>query len=102
VPRSIGRDRAKVTVLKGKEKKGSSSQNESSSAVRCIMSTLKKLSTSFAKLHLWKQWNKLKDRFTVNMDMEELKVHRETLQLIQKDLQFTQANEAVIEDEDDE
>jgi hypothetical protein len=66
------------------------------------MSTLKKLSTSFAKLHLWKQWNKLKDRFTVNMDMEELKVHRETLQLIQKDLQFTQANEAVIEDEDDE
>jgi hypothetical protein len=36
------------------------------------------------------------------MDEEELKIHRETLQLIQIDLQFAQANEAAIEGEDDE
>jgi sugar/nucleoside kinase (ribokinase family) len=63
------------------------------------MSTLKRLSTSFvAKAQLWKQWNKLKDCSTVNMNEEELKIYRETLQIIQRDLQFAQANEAVIED----
>jgi hypothetical protein len=67
-----------------------------------MMSTLKKSSTTFAKLQLWKQWNKLKDRSTVNMDKEELKIHHEALQLIQRYLQFAQANEATIQDEDDE
>jgi hypothetical protein len=47
-----------------------------------MMFTLKKLSTSFTKAELWKQWNKLKDHSTTNMDEEELKIHRETLQLI--------------------
>jgi hypothetical protein len=45
----IGRDRAKVTVRNRKGKVGSISQSESSSVVGDIMSTLKKLSTSFAK-----------------------------------------------------
>jgi hypothetical protein len=36
------------------------------------------------------------------MVKEELQNRQETLRLIQKDLQFTQANEAVVEDEDDE
>jgi hypothetical protein len=36
------------------------------------------------------------------MVKEELQNRHETLRLIQKDLQFTQANEAVVEDEDDE
>jgi hypothetical protein len=48
---------------------------------------------------MWKQWNKRKDCSTVNMNEEELKIYRETLQIIQRDLQFAQANEAVIEDE---
>jgi hypothetical protein len=67
-----------------------------------MMPTLKMLSTLFAKVQLWKQWNKLKDRFTTNMDNEELKIHRATLQLIQKDLQFIQANEVAVKGEDDE
>jgi hypothetical protein len=45
----IGRDRAKATAQKGKETEGSNSQSESSSAMDGIMSTLKKLSTSFTK-----------------------------------------------------
>jgi hypothetical protein len=36
------------------------------------------------------------------MDGEELKIYREALQLIQKYLQFAQANEAAVEYEDDE
>jgi hypothetical protein len=53
------------------------------------MSTLKKLRTSFAKVQLGKRYNDLKDRFTVNMDEEELESHREALRLIQRDVQFT-------------
>jgi hypothetical protein len=33
---------------------------------------MKKLSTSFAKVQLWKQYNKLKDRSIVNMDEKKL------------------------------
>jgi hypothetical protein len=55
-----------------------------------IISTLKKLSTSFAKVQLWKQWRKLKDRSTANMHEEELETHREVVRLIQRDLQFAQ------------
>jgi hypothetical protein len=64
--------------------------------------TLKRLITSFDKTQVWKQWNKLKDCSTINMDDEELKIHREAIQLIQRDLQFVQANEVVVENEDDE
>jgi hypothetical protein len=66
------------------------------------MSTLKKLRTSFAKVQLGKRYNDLKDRFTANMDEEELESHREALRLIQRDLQVFQLNAAEVEDEDDE
>jgi hypothetical protein len=52
VTRPIGRDRAKVATRKGKEKEGLNSQSESFSAVGGMISTLKKLSTSFAKAQL--------------------------------------------------
>jgi hypothetical protein len=50
----IGRDRAKAVTWKGKGKEGSSSQSESSSIMGDIMSTLKKLNTSFTKAQMWK------------------------------------------------
>jgi hypothetical protein len=43
----ISQDRAKTTTRKGKEKEGSSSQNESYSLMGGIMSTLKKLDILF-------------------------------------------------------
>jgi hypothetical protein len=61
-----------------------------------IMSTLKKLSTSFTKAQMWKQHNKLWDRSTVNMYNEELMSHREALRLIEKDLQFATQNAAEV------
>jgi hypothetical protein len=82
VTHPIGRDRAKVAAQKGKGNEGSNSQSESFFIVGDIMSTLKRLSTSFANAQLWKLWNKLKNRSTANMDEEELKIHHETLQLI--------------------
>jgi hypothetical protein len=61
-----------------------------------IMSTLKKLSTSFIKAQMWKQYNKLRDRSTENMDAEELASHRETLRLIETDLHFATRNAAEV------
>jgi hypothetical protein len=104
VTHPMGQVRAKAATWKGKQKgkEGSSSQTESFSAVGGMMSTLEKLRISFAKVQLWKQWNKLKECSTTNMDEEEVQTHREAFRLIQKDLQFTQANEAAVEDEDDQ
>jgi hypothetical protein len=96
VTRPIGQDRVKVAARKGKEKEDSSSQSESSSAMGDIMSNLKKLSTSFTKTQMWKQYNKLWNRSTVNMDDEELTSHREALRLIENDLHFTTRNVAEV------
>jgi hypothetical protein len=102
VTRPLDRDRAKTTTRKRKEKEGSSKQSEPSSTIGGMIFTLKRLITSFDKTQVWKQWNKLKDCSTINMDDEELKIHREAIQLIQRDLQFVQANEVVVENEDNE
>jgi hypothetical protein len=50
VTHPIGHDRAKAAARKGKEKEGSNSQSESSSIMSGIISTLKKLITSFTKM----------------------------------------------------
>jgi hypothetical protein len=52
VTRPIGRDRANVTVWKGKGKEDSCNQSESSSVIGDIMSTLKKLNTLFIKTQI--------------------------------------------------
>jgi hypothetical protein len=53
------------------------------------MSTLKKLDTLFTKAQMWKQYNKLCEANTVDMDAEEFVGHREALRLIKNDLNFT-------------
>jgi hypothetical protein len=53
-----------------------------------IMSTLKKLDISLTMAQMWKQYNKLHETNTVDMDVEELMSHREVLKLIKKDLNF--------------
>jgi hypothetical protein len=50
-----------------------------------IMSTLKKLGTSFMRAQMWKQYNKLRALNTTDMDIEELVSHREAWRLIKKD-----------------
>jgi hypothetical protein len=52
VTRPISRDRAKMTTRKGKGKEDSNSQSESSSTMGDIMSTLKKLDTSFIRAQM--------------------------------------------------
>jgi hypothetical protein len=89
VTRPIDWDRTKTAVQKGKGKEDSSSQNESSSVMTDIMSTLKKLGTSFTRAQMWKQYNKLRAVNTTDMDAEELMSYRETLRLIKKDFNFT-------------
>jgi hypothetical protein len=67
-----------------------------------IMSTLKKLGTSFTRAQMWKQYNKLHETNNVDMDSEELASHREALRLIKKDLNFATKNTVEVQDEDDE
>jgi predicted choloylglycine hydrolase len=97
----MGHDRAKAAArkAKGKGKESSSSQSEHySSTMGAMLSTLKKMSTTFVKVQLWKKWNKLKERSTTDMNEEELENHRLALKLIEKDLNFT---EATVEEEED-
>jgi hypothetical protein len=54
VTRPIGWDRAKTIIQKGKGKEDLSSQSGSSSVMGVIMSTLKKLATSFTRTQMWK------------------------------------------------
>jgi hypothetical protein len=98
----IGRDRAKTATRKGKGKEDSSSQSGSSSVMGVIMSTLKKLDTSFTRAQMWKQYTKLHTANIIDMDAEELTIHREALRLIKKDLNFATQNATEVQDEDDE
>jgi hypothetical protein len=102
VTRPIGRDSAKMAARKEKWKEDSSSQSGSSSAMGGIMSTLKKLGTSFIRAQIWKQYSKLHEANTMDMDTEELTSHWETLRLIKKDLNFVTQNATEVQDEDDE
>jgi hypothetical protein len=102
VTRPIGRDSAKMAARKEKWKEDSSSQSGSSSAMGGIMSILKKLGTSFIRAQIWKQYNKLHEANTMDMDTEELMSHWEALRLIKKDLNFTTQNATEVQDEDDE
>jgi hypothetical protein len=88
--------------LVGKGKECLSSQSESSTVIGSIMFTLKKLSTTFSKAKMWKQYSKLRDRSTANMDVEELASHREAIRLIEMDLHFVTRNAAEVQDEDNE
>jgi hypothetical protein len=88
VTHSIGWDRAKTIARKEKGKEDSSSQSGSFSAMAGIMSTLKKLDTSFTRAQMSKQYNKIHATNTADMDVEELASHREALRLIKKDLNF--------------
>jgi hypothetical protein len=51
---------------------------------------------------MWKQYNKLHEANTADMDAEELVSHREALRLIKNDLNFATQNATEVQDEDDE
>jgi hypothetical protein len=54
-PMSHNRAKAAVRKAKGKGKANSSSQSEHDSAIGDMLSTLRKMSTIFLKVQLWKQ-----------------------------------------------
>jgi hypothetical protein len=51
---------------------------------------------------MWKQYNKLCEANTADMDVEELASHQEALRLIKNDLNFSTQNATEVQDEDDE
>jgi hypothetical protein len=70
VTRPIGRDRVKTAAWKGKWKEDSTNQSGSSSTIGGIMPTLKKLGISFIRAQMWKQYNKLHEASTADIDAE--------------------------------
>jgi hypothetical protein len=81
-----------MATRKGKGKEDSSSQSGSSFVMGSIISTLKKLGTSFTRAQMWKQYNKLHEVNTTDMNVDELMSHWKALRLIKKDLNFTTQN----------
>jgi hypothetical protein len=51
---------------------------------------------------MWKQYNKLHEANTVDMNAEELASHRDAIRLIKKDLNFATKNTTEVQNEDDE
>jgi hypothetical protein len=51
---------------------------------------------------MWKQYNKLHETNTADMNTEELASHQEALRLIKKDLNFATQNATEVQDEDEE
>jgi hypothetical protein len=51
---------------------------------------------------MWKQYNKLCEMNTADMDAEELTSHWEALRLIKKDINFATKNATEVQNEDDE
>jgi hypothetical protein len=100
VTRLIDRDRGKTAAWKGKEKEDLSSQSGPSSSMGDIMSTVKKLYTSFTIAQMWKQYNKLCEANTADMDVKELMSHQEALRFIKNDLNFATQNAVKVQDKD--
>ena len=83
--RPMGRDRAKAAARKDKGKrkgKESSSSNEGASKPFAM----KKMWNGLVKAKLLKQWNKMKDRSTADMNEEDKRKHAKALKIVEKEL----------------
>lgn len=83
--RPTGRDRAKAAARRekgrGKEKKSSSSSEVASKAF-----TMKNMWGGLVKAKLLKQWNKMKDRSTTDMDEADKRTHTKAMKMVEKEL----------------
>ncbi|XP_071682401.1 uncharacterized protein [Lolium perenne] len=89
--RPMGRDRAKAAVRKGRRK---GKETSSSSEVGSKSFAMSNMMKSLVKAKLFKQWNKMKDRSTVDMNEAEKRKHAKAMKMVEKELG--------LEDDDDE
>jgi hypothetical protein len=89
--RPTGRDRAKAAARKGRRK---GKETSSSSEVGSKSFAMSNMMKSLVKAKLFKQWNKVKDRSTVDMNEAEKRKHAKAMKMLEKELG--------LEDDDDE
>lgn len=96
--RPIGRDRAKAAARREKEKgRRKGKESSSSSEVGSKAFAMKKMWSGLVKAKLLKQWNKMKDRSTTDMDEAEKRKHDKAMKMVEKELGLQDD-----EDEDEE
>lgn len=83
--RPIGRDRAKAAARREKgRRKGKESSSSSEVASKAF--TMKNMWSGLVKAKLLKQWNKMKDRSTTDMDEAEKRTHAKAMKMVEKEL----------------
>ena len=90
--RPTGRDRAKVASRRDRRSKGKESSSGSEVASKPFK--MNNMWNGLVKAKLLKQWNKMKDRSTADMDDAEKRKHAKALKMVEKELG--------LEDDDDE
>ena len=91
--RPMGRDRGRAAARSGK---GKVKESSSTSEVANKSFAMKNMWSGLVKAKLLKQWNKMKDRSTTNMDEAEKRTHEKAINMVEKELGFHDD-----EDEDD-
>ncbi|CAM0943256.1 unnamed protein product [Alopecurus aequalis] len=91
--RPTGRDRAKAAARKEKRKR-KGKESSSSTEVSSKSFAMKNMWNGLVKAKLLKQWNKMKDRSTADMNEAEKRKHAKAIQMVEKELG--------LEDDDDE
>jgi hypothetical protein len=81
--RPTGRDRAKAAARKGRRK---GKETSSSSEVGSKSFAMSNMMKGLVKAKLFKQWNKMKDRSTVDMNEAEKRKHAKAMKMVEKEL----------------
>ncbi|CAM0905273.1 unnamed protein product [Alopecurus aequalis] len=92
--RPTGRDRAKAAARKDKGKRKGKESSSSSTEVASKSFAMKNMMQGLVKAKLLKQWNKMRDRSTADMDEQDKRKHVKALRIVEKELG--------LEDDDDE
>jgi hypothetical protein len=83
--RPLGRDRGRVAARKEKGKR-KGKESSSSSEVGSKTFEMKNMWSGLVKAKLLKQWNKMKDRSTTDMDEEEKRKHAKAMKMVEAEL----------------
>ncbi|CAM0913781.1 unnamed protein product [Alopecurus aequalis] len=92
--RPTGRDRAKAAARKDKGKRKGKESSSSSTEVASKSFAMKNMMQGLVKAKLLKQWNKMRDRSTADMDEQDKRKHVKALRIVEKELG--------LEDDDDD
>ncbi|XP_051195055.1 uncharacterized protein [Lolium perenne] len=97
--RPTGRDRAKAAARKGRRK---GKESSSSSEVGSKSFAMRNMMKGLVKAKLFKQWNKMKDRSTDDMNEAEKRKHAKAIKMVKKELGLKDDDDEEEEQEEEE